>query len=77
MEIRSFVSGSSAEYSRGFQLAARVVYTERARRKTATQHKWCRAVYVVLHKPHSQHLQGTQSPVKLQQAQNKLTKQNT
>jgi hypothetical protein len=53
MEIRSFVSGSLAEYSRGFQLVARVVYTERATLKTATHHKLCRAVYLVLLKPHS------------------------
>jgi hypothetical protein len=42
-----------AEYSRGFQLVARVVYTEKARHKTDTHHKWCRAVYLVLPKPHS------------------------
>jgi len=53
MEIRSFVSGSSTEYSRGFQLVARVVYTEKARHKTATHHKWCHAVYLVLPKSHS------------------------
>jgi len=53
IEIRSFVSGSSAEYSRGFQLVARVVYMEGARHKTATHHKWCCAVYLLLPTPQS------------------------